>query len=576
MFVIVFIALFMVQTTAEAQVTIDRTTGDTAETSEDTSLDEEQSEEDRAEEAQAKAEAAEVRETVSEETARAASESARHLDDVVNAAQEVEEGAADGPESTGPGAEQAARSAAEAVADAVIDDTARDDKTGLSVEVLDPAIASSELELRLVPLTQTELGDLAAAWQEIVRAKTEDVMAAQLAIFRTEGTVADAARTHLTELVTLRKDLFDKYSKILDAWELKGGNAETIQELRLYRAAIIVEETRTADFETLVAQLLAWLTDRDGGVEVGIEIAVIVASLIGLIFLARISRSLCRKYISRVRQISKLLQAFLVGFVYWLVMAFGLMVVLSGLGIDISPIFALIGGASFILAFAFQDTLGNLASGLMIMINRPFDEGDYVDVGGVAGTARSVNIVATTVVTPDNQVIVIPNKNVWGTVIRNVTASTTRRVDLVFGISYEDSIPDAIRVMEETVKAHPLVLAEPPPMIRVNELADSSVNFVCRPWTRTEDYWTVYWDLMQQVKQAFDAAEISIPYPQQDIHVKTASPPAHLATSHASLQEPVRESEPEPSRTQKTDDPASFAEGDEGYDEQDQEGESER
>ena len=124
-------------------------------------------------------------------------------------------------------------------------------------------------------------------------------------------------------------------------------------------------------------------------------------------------------------------------------------IVLSALGVDISPVFALIGGASFILAFAFQDTLGNLASGLMIMINRPFDEGEYVDIGGVAGTVKSVSIVATTVTTPDNQVIVIPNKNVWGNVITNVTASDTRRVDLVFGISYEDSIPDAMRVINE-------------------------------------------------------------------------------------------------------------------------------
>jgi small conductance mechanosensitive channel len=225
--------------------------------------------------------------------------------------------------------------------------------------------------------------------------------------------------------------------------------------------------------------------------------------------------------------LSKLLQAFLVTVIYWLVITIGLMIVLSALGIDISPAFALIGGASFILAFAFQDTLGNLASGLMIMVNRPFDQGHYVDVGGVAGTVQAVNIFATTVVTPDNQVIVIPNKNVWGNVITNVTASETRRVDLVFGISYEDSIAEAARVIEDTVKNHPLVLDEPEPVIRVHELADSSVNFVCRPWTKTSDYWTVYWDLTQQVKERFDAAEISIPYPQQDVHVRQISPRRH-------------------------------------------------
>ncbi|NIQ95011.1 MAG: mechanosensitive ion channel family protein, partial [Desulfuromonadales bacterium] len=165
--------------------------------------------------------------------------------------------------------------------------------------------------------------------------------------------------------------------------------------------------------------------------------------------------------------LSSLLQAFIVGIIYWIVLAVGLMIVLSALGVDITPLFALIGGASIIAAFAMQDTLSNLASGLLIMIYRPFDEGDYVDTGGVNGTVKSVNIVATTVVTPDNKVIVIPNKNVWGNIITNVTASDTRRVDLVFGISYDDSIPQAVKILEEAVQAHPLVLKEPEPTIRV-------------------------------------------------------------------------------------------------------------
>jgi hypothetical protein len=190
--------------------------------------------------------------------------------------------------------------------------------------------------------------------------------------------------------------------------------------------------------------------------------------------------------------------------VYWLTIAFGLMVVLAALGVNITPLFALVGGASFIIAFALQETLGNLAAGLMIMINRPFDEGDYVLVAGLGGTVKHVSVVSTTVTTPDNQVIVIPNSKVWGDVITNVTASDTRRVDLVFGIGYGDSIEQAQKVLEEVVAHHPLVLKDPAPVIRVNELADSSVNFIVRPWTKTGDYWTVYWDLQRAVKEAFD------------------------------------------------------------------------
>jgi small conductance mechanosensitive channel len=405
----------------------------------------------------------------------------------------------------------------------------KDIRTGLSAHVLNPEIDITELEYRLVPLTKDELATLAGEWLAIVKSKTEEVMAAQIAIYKTQDTIEDAARDKLTELTQERRVLFAKYAKVISAWEKKGGNADEIAGFRAYQGAIIVEETRQADFKTLLAQAQAWLVDRDGGVEVAIDLLVIVGSFLGLLFVARIIKRLSFRWIGHIPNLSKLLQLFLVTVIYWLVIAIGLMIVLSALGIDISPAFALIGGASFILAFAFQDTLGNLASGLMIMINRPFDQGDYVDVGGVAGTVKAVNIFATTVLTPDNQVIVIPNKNVWGNVITNVTASDTRRVDLVFGISYEDSIPDAARVIEETVRNHPLVLDDPEPVIRVHELADSSVNFVCRPWTKTTDYWMVYWDLTQQVKERFDAAGISIPYPQQDVHVRQISAAAAQA-----------------------------------------------
>lgn len=392
-----------------------------------------------------------------------------------------------------------------------------------SQQLLDPEISTEELALRLVPLTKDELAALAAEWLAIVKDKTQEVMEAQLAISQNDGAVEEAARQHLVELVADRKSLFDKFSTIVNSFEKKGGDENVVAEYRAYQSSVIVDETRTSDFRTLMAQALAWLTDKERGIAVAKNAGVILVSLLGLLLLARLIRRAARRWIGHVPNLSQLLQAFLVTLIYWIVIAIGLMVVLSALGIDISPVFALVAGASFILAFAFQDTLGNLASGLMIMINRPFDEGDYVDFGGVAGTVKAVSIVATTVTTPDNQVIVIPNKQVWSNVITNVTASSTRRVDLVFGISYEDSIAEALRVIEETVKAHPLVLQAPEPVIKVHELADNSVNFVCRPWVRRDDYWTVYWDLTRQVKEGLDESGISIPYPQREVHVKNVA-----------------------------------------------------
>jgi len=392
---------------------------------------------------------------------------------------------------------------------------------GPSAELVDPSISTEELAHRLIPLTREELDPLAKAWLEIVKSTTEEISERQVALLNDPSSATEAAYQQLAAMVEERAGLFERFSMVVDALESKAGDEALVTELRAYRDSVLFNETLLASPKAIAIAFWTWLTRSDGGLLIAKDIGVVSLAFVALLFVSRSARGLARRWFGRIPNMSKLLEAFLVGAVFWLVIVVGLLFVLAAIGVNITPLFAMIGGASFILAFAFQDTLGNLASGLMIMINRPFDDGDYVQVGGVGGTVRSVSIVATTVTTPDNQVIVIPNKNVWGNVITNVTASDTRRVDLVFGISYEDSIPDALRVIEETVAAHPLVLADPEPVIRVHELAASSVNFVCRPWTKTDDYWTVYWDLTHSMKEAFGDAGISIPYPQQDVHIRT-------------------------------------------------------
>jgi small conductance mechanosensitive channel len=393
--------------------------------------------------------------------------------------------------------------------------------TVLSPILLQPDIPAEELAFRLVPLTQDELAALSQEWLQIVRNTTLAIANRQAVMAADPDLRSDAANAELAQLVAFRSSLFERYTMVVNAFERKGGDPDAVAELRAYRNAVLFDETALASPRAIAMAFLTWLTRTDGGLGLIWDLVIIVVALAGLVMVARTARGLSRRWLGRVPNLSKLLQVFLVGVVYWLVLTVGFLVVLAALGVNVSPIFAMIGGASFILAFAFQDTLGNLASGLMIMINRPFDEGDYVLVGGVGGTVKTVSIVATTVNTPDNQVIVIPNKNVWGNVITNVTASDTRRIDLVFGISYDDSIEDAQKVMDEVVHAHPLVLKDPEPVIRVHELGASSVNFVCRPWALTTDYWTVYWDLNHQMKDAFTRVGISIPYPQQDIHIRT-------------------------------------------------------
>jgi small conductance mechanosensitive channel len=202
-------------------------------------------------------------------------------------------------------------------------------------------------------------------------------------------------------------------------------------------------------------------------------------------------------------------------------MALGVLMALSQIGISLAPMLAGLGVAGFIIGFALQDTLGNFASGAMILIYRPFDVGDLVEVTGASGLVKRMNLVSTTIVTLDNQTLVIPNSKIWGDVIKNVTAQKERRVDLEFGIAYDDDIELAERILTEIVAAHEDILEYPEVMIKLHTLGDSSVNFIVRPWTKTENYWNVYWDLTREVKLRFDREGISIPFPQRDVHVYT-------------------------------------------------------
>lgn len=201
------------------------------------------------------------------------------------------------------------------------------------------------------------------------------------------------------------------------------------------------------------------------------------------------------------------------------VMMLGVLMALSQIGVSLGPALAGLGVAGFIVGFALQDTLGNFAAGGMILIYRPYDVDDLIEVAGVSGLVKKMTLVSTTIATYDNQVLVIPNSKIWGDVIKNVTAQKLRRVDLEFGIAYSDDIEHAERVLKDLVEAHELVLSSPEPMIKLHTLGDSSVNFIVRPWVRTADYWTVYWDIMREVKMRFDREGISIPFPQRDIHV---------------------------------------------------------
>jgi small conductance mechanosensitive channel len=241
--------------------------------------------------------------------------------------------------------------------------------------------------------------------------------------------------------------------------------------------------------------------------------------------LAGIAARVVRRAVSVSRmQFSSRLQEFFVKVAFNIVLVLGVLLALAQVGVHLGPVLAGLGVAGLIIGFALQDTLSNFASGLMILIYRPFDIDDVVEAGGVSGKVKQMSLVSTTILTFDNQKLVVPNNKIWGDVIRNVNAAPTRRVDLVFGIGYEDDVDAAEAVLREIISAHELVLKEPEPTIKLHTLGESSVDFIVRPWVLAGDYWTVYWDVTRAVKVRFDAAGITIPYPQRDVHIHEVAP----------------------------------------------------
>lgn len=198
---------------------------------------------------------------------------------------------------------------------------------------------------------------------------------------------------------------------------------------------------------------------------------------------------------------------------------FVIIAALDQLGVNTTSMIALLGAAGLAVGLALQSSLQNFASGVMLIIFRPFTAGDFIEAGGVSGTVEKISIFSTKMKTGDNREIIVPNGKIYGDTITNYSARDTRRIDMVFGIGYGDDIRKARDILQNIVDADERILKDPAVKIAVSELADSSVNFIVRPWVKSDDYWPVRFDMNENVKLAFDENNISIPYPQMDVHV---------------------------------------------------------
>ena len=269
--------------------------------------------------------------------------------------------------------------------------------------------------------------------------------------------------------------------------------------------------------ETLARQALEWLTSRGLEFTVSVFVSILIL-LVGWLVISLLKKATARIFKDRSEK-SPILAKFAVSAVSKISWTFLIVMVLAKLGVNVGPLIAGLGVTGFILGFAFQESLSNLAAGLMIAINGPFKTGDFVKAAGFEGVVQEVNMMATVLTTPDNQRIVIPNKSVWGTPITNFTMMKERRVDISVGIAYGADIGEARKVAVETMRAIPGVLQTPAPVAQVVSLSDSSVALSVRVWAETANYWDVFFAGNQAVKEAFARAGIEIPFPQVSVHL---------------------------------------------------------
>ncbi len=246
-----------------------------------------------------------------------------------------------------------------------------------------------------------------------------------------------------------------------------------------------------------------------------------VLAAVLILALGRWAANLIRKLVGKLmarREIEGTVVSFVSNLAYIGIMTFAVLAAISKLGVQTTSFVAVIGAAGLAIGLAFQSSLSNFAAGFLLVIFRPFRKGDFIEGAGTAGIVQEIQIFTTRLITPDNKLIIIPNSKLMGDNIVNYSAMGTRRVDFKFGVSYGDDLKKVKEILKRIASEENRALPEHAPMVAVSELGDSSVNLILRLWVKSSDYWPVYFDTIEKVKITFDAEDVTIPFPQRDIH----------------------------------------------------------
>jgi small conductance mechanosensitive channel len=278
-----------------------------------------------------------------------------------------------------------------------------------------------------------------------------------------------------------------------------------------------MNETNAAFDWTTLPQLL-----QDKGVDISINFGIKAATALAIFligkFLIRLVVGGLRKVMQK-QDVDKTLETFICNLVSMALLVVVVIAAIGALGVETTSFIAIFGAAGLAVGLALQGSLSNFASGVLIVLFRPYRVGDWVEAAGISGSVEQVQILTTILKTGDNKQIIVPNSQIMDSIITNYSANDTRRVDMVVGVSYSDDLDKVRSTLQDLVAADDRILKEPAVTIAVSELADSSVNFVVRPWVNTADYWGVKFDLTEAIKKRFDKEDIAFPFPQQDVHL---------------------------------------------------------
>jgi small conductance mechanosensitive channel len=263
-------------------------------------------------------------------------------------------------------------------------------------------------------------------------------------------------------------------------------------------------------------------TVQTTGLEFGINLVVaIVIFYVGRIVIGFITRALHK--VMQKQEVDKTLETFVCNLVSKVLLIFVVIAAISQIGVQTTSLIAVLGAAGLAVGLALQGSLSNFASGVLIVLFRPYKVGDFVEAAGISGSVEEVQILTTILKTGDNKRVIVPNSQIMDSIITNYSANDLRRIDMIVGVSYEDDLDKVRKTLEELVAADERILTDPACTIAVAELADSSVNFVLRPWVMSGDYWAVKFDLTEATKKRFDEVGIAFPFPQQDVHLYQVS-----------------------------------------------------